>query len=470
MKCQKCGAELPEGKLYCEKCGEEVHIVPDFEPEIENSIHESLSGIVEKALGEDDEHEENTHHKKRNIIIGAAVLLFLLILTGLILFYFWTNSYTYQIKKAESCCQNGKLEKAIVYYEKAVSMDDSNISLQHTLADVYYAAGFYDDYEEILLRISKSAYATSEEVISAYKKLVNYYKEKGDYSTINSLLLQSENDEIKNMFQAYMAQPPEFSYKGGNYAQVIPLKLTASTQGTIYYTLDGMMPDENSEIYTTPIFLDTGNYTVTAIFVNEYGVKSDVVSQNFDIDVIKPAPPEVNTYSGEYTVPTLIEVAEPVEGMVYYTTDGSEPTLESSIYTAPIPMPLGNSVFHFAISNEDNVFSDSTVREYTLNLQTLLTPEDAREGLLDIFRENGKNVEEDGSILAPDLNGRYLYMFQYALAVPEEGDFYVIAEIFEDSAQIQSRTGSVFAVNIYTNEYFKMSRGALDNYILEPYR
>ncbi|MGN1204335.1 MAG: hypothetical protein ACI4SA_04675, partial [Lachnospiraceae bacterium] len=67
-------------------------------------------------------------------------------------------------------------------------------------------------------------------------------------------------------------------------------------------------------------------------------------------------------------------------------------------------------------------------------------------------------------------NGRYLYMFQYALAVPEEGDFYVIAEIFEDSAQIQSRTGSVFAINIYTNEYFKMSRGALDNYILEPYR
>ena len=122
MKCQKCGAELPEGKLYCEKCGEEVHIVPDFEPEIENSIHESLSGIVEKALGEDDEHEENTHHKKRNIIIGAAVLLFLLIFTGLILFYFWTNSYTYQIKKAENCCQNGKLEKAIVYYEKAVSM------------------------------------------------------------------------------------------------------------------------------------------------------------------------------------------------------------------------------------------------------------------------------------------------------------------------------------------------------------
>ena len=52
MKCPKCGTELKDGHLYCEKCGEEIHIVPDYEPEIEYSMHETLSGIVEDVLEE----------------------------------------------------------------------------------------------------------------------------------------------------------------------------------------------------------------------------------------------------------------------------------------------------------------------------------------------------------------------------------------------------------------------------------
>jgi len=46
MQCPKCGAQMPEDKLYCEKCGEEINIVPDFEPEIENKIEETLSNVA----------------------------------------------------------------------------------------------------------------------------------------------------------------------------------------------------------------------------------------------------------------------------------------------------------------------------------------------------------------------------------------------------------------------------------------
>ena len=47
MICPECGREIPEGHLYCDFCGQEVQIVPDFEPEVENSITESLSGVAE---------------------------------------------------------------------------------------------------------------------------------------------------------------------------------------------------------------------------------------------------------------------------------------------------------------------------------------------------------------------------------------------------------------------------------------
>lgn len=32
MKCRYCGYEMPEGDLYCRKCGEEIRIVPDYNP------------------------------------------------------------------------------------------------------------------------------------------------------------------------------------------------------------------------------------------------------------------------------------------------------------------------------------------------------------------------------------------------------------------------------------------------------
>ena len=47
MKCPNCGCEIPDGYLYCEKCGSEIQMVPDFEPEIENSIIETLSTVAE---------------------------------------------------------------------------------------------------------------------------------------------------------------------------------------------------------------------------------------------------------------------------------------------------------------------------------------------------------------------------------------------------------------------------------------
>lgn len=51
MKCPNCGCEMAEDHLYCEKCGMEIQMVPDFEPEFENSIIETLSTVAEEIEG-----------------------------------------------------------------------------------------------------------------------------------------------------------------------------------------------------------------------------------------------------------------------------------------------------------------------------------------------------------------------------------------------------------------------------------
>lgn len=45
MKCRYCGYEIPNGILYCEKCGSEVRIVPDYNP-----LDDMLAANVKDAL------------------------------------------------------------------------------------------------------------------------------------------------------------------------------------------------------------------------------------------------------------------------------------------------------------------------------------------------------------------------------------------------------------------------------------
>ena len=54
MKCPNCGAEMKEGTLYCEHCGEDIHIVPDFEPEIEYNMEQTLHDIAREMTPEED--------------------------------------------------------------------------------------------------------------------------------------------------------------------------------------------------------------------------------------------------------------------------------------------------------------------------------------------------------------------------------------------------------------------------------
>ncbi len=468
MKCPNCGAKMKEDQLYCENCGMEIQIVPDFEPEIENSIHKNLLGVVDDVLyNEQDSGDLRNKKLKRNILISGCGVVFILLIgiSIALLKNFQNHSVHYQVTRAEACFQSGNSMQAITHYERAVELDPTKISIWFILAELYKN---YDEskFKDCLMTILSSDYALEDEIETAYKKLIAYYKEKEDYASINTLLVNTKDDSIKLLFQSYMAMPPEFSYQEGSYDEVIPLKLTAGTQGTIYYTMDGTIPDKNSEVYITPIFLETGKYVVTAMFVNQYGIESEVVAKTYTIEVLRPSAPEVLTYSGEYDSPVMINVQVPSDCTVYYTMDGSIPTDQSNAYIAPIPMPLGKSVFKFVAYNKEGLAGDCTIREFDFHLNTEFTTQMAISNLLDIMIKNGKIQDYNGNNAESQV--RYLYQFQYVLSIPDRGNFYVISESLEDSTGIQSKTGTNYAVNAITKEYYKLSLDALDNYVLEP--
>lgn len=473
MKCPHCGNELEEGHLICEKCGEEIRMVPDFEPEIENSITETLSTLVALQEGEDrqktpqeDEESgkekpgeaENVVEDDRKIWVAASLIVILAVaLIAYGAYAYHIRTVDYQIGKAREYAADENYSAAISCLAAAYEKYPDVAQLLFLEADYYYLQQDHVSAVSALSRIIERGDFPYEDLEEAYNKIITIYANDGMYEEINDLLRNCMEPDIVNLFQSYLALEPEFSYVEGSYAEVIPLKLSSNTAGTIYYTMDGSKPTRDSLIYTAPIFLESGEYTISAFFVNDYGIESEVVSKTYVINLSVPNPPEVSLYSGEYEEPMMISV-EGLEGCkTYYTTDESEPTADSVPYTGPIPMPLGTTLFKFVNISEDGISSEITTRTYTLTLRDAIAPSRAVNDLIAKLVEIG--YLEDTAGHSKRQSGVFSYRFSSVLRIGESDDYYTINEHYDDGTGILSRTDKVFLINVHTGEAAQLGYG-----------
>lgn len=479
MKCPNCGAQMEEGSLYCLECGEEIHIVPDFEPELELDIQQAIKGITddiwekdktadtakEESLKDSGEPvlrppEKNTGRGSLSgrlwlrgmtaILSGIFVLAVISVLAVQILRY---HSAEYQITRARECVTEMMYDEAVGYYERAIELNKTNVALKIELADVYFYKNEKEAYEELLYSIVKDGFATPKQMQDTYGKLIAVYRSRGDFQGINDLLLASNNEDIIETYQSYVVKEPEFSVKEGSYDGIQPLKLTTFGRNKIYFTTDGSEPDENSERYVSPILLEEGEHVVRAVAVNENGIHSKVVEKTYHITVNEVKAPEINVMSGEYQAPVDIEVVDDAEN-VYYTVDGKTPTEHSRRYAGPIPMPEGSSIFQF-VRIEDGVSSSVESFNYNLKLNTQFTAQQAVEAVVSHEIKIGKIFDEAGYVDGED-EERYFYDYQYVKNINGAGDFYVIMESVQSKGGPVEKTGSYFAVNIYNREIFRL--------------
>ena len=461
MKCQGCGKEIPEGSLYCEHCGEDIHIVPDFEPEIELNIEQTISELVgelyeKESAGEKEEPEKK--HRKRTLWVVLSVLgVLVLAVLGITAYNSYCyHSLEYQVERASRYVVEQDYQKAIACYNRALELNAGDIDLLFSLAEVYFLENNKTEYEKILRDIVGRKDVSSEQLERAYGKIIAIYRAKEDYQTINDLLLDSNNPLIQSAYWNYISKTPEFSIPEGYYTSIQPLKLSASGNGKIYYTMDGTEPTTESSQYTAPLILENGKYTISARFVNENGVFSDVVTKTYHIENDEIYAPELNLYSGDYYYPDNIIVVGDSDD-VYYTTDGSLPTYSSNLYTGPIPIPLGKSNFKFA-KIVDGVTGTVAERTFYLELQTDVTTSDAVKVVVQYALDSGKIYDLSGFF--DDSGNSYCYEYQYVTNVNDIGHFYIIAEIFRTKDGMLTKTGNNYAVNIYSKEIFKLHQDA----------
>lgn len=120
---------------------------------------------------------------------------------------------------------------------------------------------------------------------------------------------------------SYVVEAPVITYTN------LHINITTPTaDAKIYYTLDGTDPTEKSALYTGPIAL-TQNCTVKAIALRDNYHDSPVTTYQLNVDNLICAVPTFKRTGNRLELSTTTQGAD-----IYYTTDGTEPTIESAKY------------------------------------------------------------------------------------------------------------------------------------------
>ena len=285
MKCEKCGAEIPDGYMYCENCGEEIHIVPVYEPEVETQLDEAMHRIQDDVVEQFITTAPQKRKKKHHFLAWIIVLVVISIMVGIYALNYLYQSPVYQINWGHRLVDNGEYLEAIACYERALKDGaQEQVLIYQYMTKCYELLGYEGQYEENLLKIVGHPQATEDELLYAYSKLITVYINDNNFDTINNLLKACDNDKILSIYKEFMVSLPKFSHEPGYYREIIPLKITSEKGDTIYYTMDGSTPTTESRVYSTLIFLEEGEYEIRAICVDKNGVVSDVVVGEYQID------------------------------------------------------------------------------------------------------------------------------------------------------------------------------------------
>ena len=135
--------------------------------------------------------------------------------------------------------------------------------------------------------------------------------------------------------------------------------LTCNTENAvIHYTLDGTDPDASSTVYISPFTL-SDNTTIKAIAIKN-DKTSTIVTKVYEVpeQTIVTEPEIIITENGEVTLVNSTDGA-----IIYYTTDGTNPSTSSQVYSEAFVIASGTTIKAIAVKN--NVQSLIVSKTYT---------------------------------------------------------------------------------------------------------
>lgn len=142
-------------------------------------------------------------------------------------------------------------------------------------------------------------------------------------------------------------EAPTFTPEAGTYTSSVEVTLACATaDATVYYTLN----DSDSQVeYTAPLtFTET---TTIYAFAEKNSIRSTVVSATYTITTQEVvATPTISPEGGNFESTQEVTLAcETAEASIFYTLDGTDPTAESTLYSAPFTLDATTIVKAIAV-------------------------------------------------------------------------------------------------------------------------
>lgn len=269
------------------------------------------------------------------------------------------------------------------YYDSAFSRDSSNYDGALKLAAALTDAGNVERAE----RAYRKAISLDPTRTEAYDSVIELMIARGadDAEMVDMLRLAYQNTaeaEYNTLLLTYGPSTVRFDPEEGTYDYAVKLQMACDEGATIYYTTDGTQPTIYSNKYVLPIELGEGVFTVRAIaYYNE--LYSGETSKTYTIAFPTVPAPQFNSKPGKYAADEdgrkLISVTVPEGCTVYYTTDGSAPTTDSSEYDDGISLKPGTYTLRMIAVDADGQTSSETSAEYQIieELQAAFNDEDS---------------------------------------------------------------------------------------------
>ena len=134
-----------------------------------------------------------------------------------------------------------------------------------------------------------------------------------------------------------MTPTPTFNPPGGTYTSQQSVSMYCALGGAdIRYTTNGSEPTETSNLYSSPISVAYTNTIKAKAFKTGYN-PSQTSTSIYTINLPSVATPTFNPPGGTYSSAQSVSMYCALGGAdIRYTTNGSEPTETSSLYSSPV--------------------------------------------------------------------------------------------------------------------------------------
>ena len=383
IRCENCGHKLSAGQKVCDVCKRPVSRQNTEDAELEEQLAKSIAQIVENETVDAQVYlkeiqgtlDKNGGTRKQQSTAGRDVL-------GVSQRSAASQSSAQRRNTSASSAQpvkrsNTQSRQTSQNRQNSQSRQSTQSRQQNTASGRRYS----DEQERVAPRKKKKSNGGKIAVIVISVIVAVIIIVALAFFTINMVLKKAQNN-----FAYYNNTGIEY-VQNGKYSEAIPYLEKALTfsesDGKVnlrFSLYDCYVATENTEKAVSMLYniLGVDEYNLEAIvYLENYYEKAGVTdalvelynkykdtSASTAVQKYYVEAPKLSLEGGKYNSNIEVGITSDYDFKIYYTTDGSDPTLESTLYTGKIEISDGKTTIKCIAVNEYNITSEVVTADY----------------------------------------------------------------------------------------------------------